>query len=266
MGLKINYNNPLPDIYEREMPQGLSPIDKHDWRKHKIVELRRAGLLIVDDNGSCTFINVDQEVPVETPAVAIDVSATANQSDITVASNVVEKNETRKLSITRKSVNKTESKLERVEFETTHHIPKSVMDALRSLFPCSASKADLVSAAVYIVTNGACEISDKAMELVESYKSDDKLISINERLSRLERATKIQTTLLQSIELCTCFNTFDRRYGSTQPRKGPKNTDFREQDNLDMLECLREQAVDQQRIDELERGRQIYNQTKDKND
>ena len=33
-----------------------------------------------------------------------------------------------------------------------------------------------------------------------------------------------------------------------------------------MLECLREQAVDQQRIDELERGRQIYNQTKDKND
>ena len=140
------------------------------------------------------------------------------------------------------------------------------MDALRSLFPCSASKADLVSAAVYIVTNGACEISDKAMELVENYESDDKLVSINERLSHLERATKIQTTLLQSIELCTCFNTFDRRYGSTQPRKSPKNTDFREQDNLDMLECLREQAVDQQRIDELERGRQIYNQTKDKND
>ena len=246
------------------MALGLSPIDKHDWRKHNIVELRRAGLLAVDDSGSCTFINVDQEVSVETPAVAVDDSVTATQSDTAVASNVVEKNETRKSSVTRKSVNKLESKSDRTEF--IHHIPKSVMDALRSLFPCSASKADLVSAAVYIVTNGACEISDKAMELVDNYESDDKLVSINERLSHLERATKIQTTLLQSIELCTCFNTFDRRYGSTQPRKSPKNTDFREQDNLDMLECLREQAVDQQRIDELERGRRIYNQTKDKND
>ena len=130
MGLKINYNNPLPDIYEREMPQGLSPIDKHDWRKHKIVELRRAGLLAVDDSGSCTFINVDQEVSVETPAVAVDVSVTANQSDTAVASNVVEKNETRKSSVTRKSVNKLESKSDRTEF--IHHIPKSVMDALRS--------------------------------------------------------------------------------------------------------------------------------------
>ena len=27
MGLKINYNNPLPDEYEREMPSGLNPME-----------------------------------------------------------------------------------------------------------------------------------------------------------------------------------------------------------------------------------------------
>ena len=264
MGLKINYNNPLPDEYEREMPSGLNPMERHDWRKQKVMDLRRKGFVTVAADGTCKFVITQGKEELNVIAessshVESTVISTAGESSDTKIESSVEKKSS---SFLKKTINISKSQTD----ECIRNIPKSVMDALRSLFPCSASKADLVSAAVYIVTNGACEISDKAMELVDNYESDDKLVSIIERLSHLELATKIQTTLLQSIELCTCFNTFDRRYGSTQPRKSPKNTDFREQDNLDMLECLREQAVDQQRIDELERGRQIYNQTKDKND
>ena len=72
--------------------------------------------------------------------------------------------------------------------------------------------------------------------------------------------------MLYSVELCTAYNTFDRRYGSKERRTSPKDTEFREKGNLDMLARLRVQAKDQRMIDEVEKGRAIYAQTKDKND
>lgn len=271
--IRLNYNNPLPDEYEKLMPAGLSPIERFEWRKLKAGELRIQGLLLVDDYGNCTFLDTNKEEQ----AAEVTVTESDNETLSEVVTNVddliSEKVETKsninltrtKPSIKRKIL-KNNSRSESCEYEFVHNVPKSAMDALRRLFPCSASKADLISAAVYILTDGECNISDKAMELVNGYKSDDKLVSINERISHLEQATKRQLELLQSIELCTCFNTFDRRYGSNQSRKSPKQTEFREKDNLDMLERLREQAKDQLKIDELARGRQIYNQIKDKND
>lgn len=154
--------------------------------------------------------------------------------------------------------------------ECIRFLSKSVMTAVRRIFPGTASKSDLISAVVYIFSGGDCEISDRAMELVNDYKSKDELTSVNERLSHLERSfervSRRQLEMLQSIELCTCFNTFDRRYGSNEPRRSPKQTEFREKDNLDMLDRLREQAKDQLKMDDAERGRQIYNQIKDKNE
>lgn len=71
-----------------------------------------------------------------------------------------------------------------------------------------------------------------------------------------------QGQMLQAVELCTCYNTYDRRYGAKERRISPKETEFREKDNLDMLDRLRQQAKDQKQVDSLERGREIYYQTK----
>lgn len=77
---------------------------------------------------------------------------------------------------------------------------------------------------------------------------------------------KKQLDLLYSTELAACYIAFDRRYGSSAPRTGPKTNEFREPENLDMLERLREQARDQRHIDDLITGRTIYDQIKDKNE
>lgn len=276
MRIKLNYNNPLPDEYEQLMPDDLSPIEKFEWRKHKVGELRIQGKLMVDDAGNCTFLTPmaptdetrDESVVEKTddmPDERTD-DVVDSESDATALDPVPEIETRKRRSQSKTKTSRNNSRVVSCDYEFINNMPKQVMDTLRRLFPSSASKADLLSAAVYIISDGDCEISDKAMELVRNYNSDDKLVSINERLSHLEQTTKRQLELLQSIELCTCYNTFDRRYGSSSPRKGPKMTEFREQGNLDMLERLREQAKDQLKLDELTRGRQIYNQIKDKND
>lgn len=281
--LRINFNEPLPSEYERQMPSGLSPLDKYNWRKHKFGELRMTGLATVDDDGN---VNISSQTQVCEHDAKNDISVNESMCDdvsreesafdkSSESSDVIlQKMESQKAVSILKTPRKQKTnqvtaeadKQNLTDVESIKYVPKSVVTALRRLFPETASKADLISAAVYILTDGACEISDRAMDLVKSYSADDKLISINDRLAHLERDSKRQLMLLQSIELCTCFNTFDRRYGSNGPRKGAKLTEFREQENLDMLERLREQARDQARMDDLERGRQIYDQIKDKND
>lgn len=263
--VNFNYNNPLPDQYEALMPDGLSPIEQFEWRKHKLGELRMNGLVAIDDMGNVTFLRQEgeqgreeQEVVVEQP------SEISSENDDIVVPEKKSRTETKPKFERRSTVSV--PKASDTGYEDIRSVPKSVLQAIRRQFPETASKADLISAAAYIFTNGDCEISDKAMEIVKSYRSDDALTTISERLAHLERENKRHLELLQSIELCTCFNTFDRRYGSNEPRRGPKFTEFREQDNLDMLERLREQARDQIRTDDLTTGRQIYNQIKDKDD
>ena len=73
-----------------------------------------------------------------------------------------------------------------------------------------------------------------------------------------------QNDMLYSIELCTCYNAFDRRYGSQERRRSPKDTEFRESGNLDMLARLREQARDQKEVDDIERYRKEHALDEDK--
>lgn len=151
-----------------------------------------------------------------------------------------------------------------VKTEDIKKIPKSVVSAMRRIFPDAQSKSDLISAFVYVHTGGTCELTPGAAKLVESYKSEDRLDEIAERMSHLERLIRSQNLTLHSVELCSCYNLYDRRYGAKERRTTPGETEFREQGNLDLLSRLRRQAVDQREQDDIARGRQIYNQTKDK--
>lgn len=279
-----DYSKPLPEKYEAMMPANkISSYEKYQWREHKVNELYMNGLAVINENNEYVILddeaseNSDVNDEVETVDTddaeeftennaedddSEEVDDTDDVDDVVIKSKP--KSKPAKSSIKKKKSVKSSKNIVSNDLEFINNMPKSVMDALRKTFISNASKADLISAAVYIFTKGDCEISDKAMALVEQYDSNNQLDSIEDRLSRVERYCKRILDLGYSTELAACYTAFDRRYGATAPRTGPKTHEFREPENLDMLERLREQAQDQRHIDELKIGREIYDQIKDK--
>lgn len=287
MGMRpdYDYSKPLPEKYEAMMPANkISSYEKYQWREHKVNELYMNGLAVINENNEYVILddeaseNSDVNNKVEDVDTDDAEEYTENDDendgleevddadDVVVKSKSKSKSAKPAKSSTVKKKNNTNNQDDNSGFEEVKYMPKSAMNALRQIFPDYTSKADLISAAAYILSDGNCNISDKAMSLVTSYKRGDKFDSIEDRLSRLERLSKRQLDLLYSTELAACYTAFDRRYGATAPRTGPKTHEFREPENLDMLERLREQAQDQRHIDELKMGREIYDQIKDKND
>lgn len=269
-----------------QMPKGLVGADAVRWRMNKVNELRSKG--VVPSNSTefeeemiGTDAPNEEEVVQETPETIEQTELSeVNTKTETFVPNIEENvqpksDNDKKLSQSKRPVKQTTRKRNDYKpasdgYEYVREIPRNVMDALRRRFPSNASKADLLSAVIYIFTGGDCEISENAMQLVESYKNDDSQFALSERteerLANIERMLREQRDMLYSVELCTAYNTFDRRYGSKERRTSPKDTEFREKGNLDMLARLRVQAKDQRMIDEVEKGRAIYAQTKDKND
>lgn len=146
------------------------------------------------------------------------------------------------------------------QYDTIQNIPKGVISAMnRMLNPCGASRADVLSAFVYIFTNGDCKISDKAMEIVHAYQKTDELVNMNTRLKHIENVLRQHTDMLYSIELVSSFNTYDRRYGANRT-KNPKDTDFCEPDNLAMIDKLRQQAHEQKQLENRQRGRDTWDE------
>lgn len=269
-----------------QMPKGLVGADAVRWRMNKVNELRSKGVVPSSSTESEEEI-LEANTPNEEEIVQ-ETSETIEQTELSenntetetfvpnVEENVQPKSDNdKKSSQSKRPVKQTTRKRTDYKpasdgYEYVREIPRNVMDALRRRFPSNASKADLLSAVIYIFTGGDCEISENAMQLVESYKNDDSQFALSERteerLANIERMLREQRDMLYSVELCTAYNTFDRRYGSKERRTSPKDTEFREKGNLDMLARLRVQAKDQRMIDEVEKGRAIYAQTKDKND
>lgn len=74
-----------------------------------------------------------------------------------------------------------------LKLKAVRDIPESVLDAMRRVIPKQASNGNLISAFVYIFTNGDCEISPKAMKLVESYTLLNKDEEILNKLTNIEK-------------------------------------------------------------------------------
>lgn len=276
----IDNNILLTPEIEAEMPKGLLPLDQYKWRRNKENELKAKAKAAAENQG-----NTQSTLTSSTPASdninaekseATDKSAPETPvNDVLSGDNEETQAETKKEPPNKPTAAK-KSKAASVkdavpnksssEYKHVRGIHDSVLVALRQLFPGGAHNCDLISAAVYIITDGNCEISEQAMQLVNSYDKRVGDTDISERLSNIERMLRNNNHTLMSIELCTCYNTFDRRYGSKERRASPRETEFREQGNLDMLDRLRRQADDQLKVDSIERGREIYNLTKDKND
>ena len=257
----MNKNNDIqwtPEI-EAEMPKGLMLVDQYKWRRNKINELKAKAELHNQDGFQTAASGNNNAEKSETNDKTVPEISTETEYKVSDKLAVVKKAKAGVAKIT--TAKKTSS-----EYKPVRGVHKSVLEALDRLFPGGTANGDMIAAVVYIVTNGDCEVSEKAMQLVESYGKRDGGAEISERLSNIERMLRNNSRMLQAVELCTCYNTFDRRYGSKERRVSPKDTEFREQGNLDMLDRLRRQADDQRKVDNIERGRDIYDLNKDKDD
>ena len=201
-----------------------------------------------DDDSNNSIDDIDKEAVEDTDVI--------EPSEPSLFANKPVSQPKKSKSSTRKKSSKDNANMEYLRVYT------SAMDAMRRTLPYSCTKADLILAFTYIFTNGGCDLTDGAKEVVEKYHGDDSMQKISNQLESIDKRLRKQDALLQSIELCTCYNTFDRRYGSKEHRVSPKDTEFREEDNLAMLARLRKQAQDQAHDDELARGRAIYHKTK----
>ena len=268
-----DYSKPLPVEYEMKMPNHLinsaNSYLRYQWRERQYDYYKAQGYLDMDEDGNIIVIkprNPEISTTVQTVSVVDNTDTTSVDTTTLETNNEISQTEISppKYTPPNKSVSKKLVKKEKddSEEEYVRAVPKSVMNAIRRIFPVSASNADLLSAVVYIFTGGDCEISDKAMKIVERYNAEDNLVAIKNELKQINNALRHHSETLSAIELCDCYNTYDRRYGSDAPRRGPKNTEFREQGNLDMLERLREQAKEQRTEDMRKRGRQMYEQSK----
>jgi len=233
----INFTKPLPFDLDKYMPKDReTPSQKFIWREKFYTDLEEKGLLIF--NAERELIGVE-DIPFA-PEQGIENNKEYNAS--TKNTKTEQSNKAKK-----KSDNKSDEKTD--EYECIRYMPTEAMNALRELFPYSLSKTELILTVVYIITNGGIEVSEKVKKAAKSYK-DDKLTSIEERLSRMERANNRALDRMYAIELASAYILYDRMYGARGPRREPSNENFRTMGTLEMLERIREQA-EEQRDDEM---------------
>ena len=237
-----------PDVMEA-MPGGITGDAVLVWKTSKIKALlRKQAANEAANNASDSTENESEK-------------DTVNEVKAKTASTAVKKTQT-----SSKSAASAKTKKDDLILQDIRHIHKDVIDAMRSVLPGEAGRADLLTAFVYIFTDGCCSLTPKAAEMVDAYQKADSLMTVKEQLGRMEKLLRENRDQLYSIELCTNFDLYDRRFGAKQPRRRVEEIDFCEPESLRMLEKLRYQGREQRKIDNMRRGRNIYAETKDKND
>ena len=236
----INFTKPLPFDLDKYMPKDReTPSQKFIWREKFYTDLEEKGLLIFGENRELIGV---EAIPFE-PEQVIENNKEHNTSTKNAGNE--KSNKAKK-----KSDNKSDEKTD--GYECIRYMPTEAMNALRELFPYPLSKTELILTVVYIITNGGIDVPEKVKKAAKSYK-DDKLPSIEERLSRMERANNRALDMMYTIELAGANIIHDRMYGLRGPRREPSNENFRTLGALEMLERIREQAKEQMEADEMKR-------------
>lgn len=266
----------LPPEIMAQMPPDLTLMEKHEWRKKKAAELRAQQEQ--EAAAQTQTENVSESVFDESPPQAEYSTATVNEaSTVDTSADQSEKTDIPSDAVHKKSISKKSKQTKKqakravksspddLDVCNVRDIPKNIIHTLKRIFPQAGKNAELLSAAAYIFTNGECEISPEAMKLVRSYESDNGMIDVLDRLALISQVLRSLDERTSAIELCVCFDAFDRRFGSRERRRSPRENEFMEPGCLDFLYRLRVQSEDLRHMDDLERGRSIYEPSEDEN-
>jgi hypothetical protein len=142
-------------------------------------------------------------------------------------------------------------------------VDASVVRAIRKVITDDISNPERLAAFVHIHTGGDCELTEKAKRAVKNYEGDKTLTEIKSQLDYLQKAVKQIIASNHVIELGIALNLTDSLYAGIQNRgKDTKNLNICQTTVIDMLDRLRAQSKEQTKVENKQKGRQIYNQTK----
>jgi hypothetical protein len=121
--------------------------------------------------------------------------------------------------------------------------PRAVMELARAEFPGAGSMADALTAYVIVKSGRAVkDIPDSAQELLDAYKGNDTLLSMDERMAHMEKQMHSIIGVLCEIEVGVAYSVFDRLGFRKDNAPSPVRTDFLEDGMHELMRRLQEQG------------------------
>ena len=155
------------------------------------------------------------------------------------------------------SPNNIESKVAN-ETSQIRDFPKELVRLAQAEFPEAKTMPDALSAFM-IVKSGhmANDIPDSVKELVNNYKGENTLKTVEERLQSMERKIKESTVLTEEIHLAMTYVLFDRLGFRLENPRSPSKVNLSESGMSELRQNLSEQTRHIKALEQIKEGRRF---------
>lgn len=135
------------------------------------------------------------------------------------------------------------------------YIPTVYANEARRLFPNAENVTDALVAYMAIKSGITADLSDKQLELVRDFDGDDPMVSVNDRLTRLENKMNALVAMHNEMELAVAYVLFDRLGFRRETPGNPGNTNLLENGVDELVERMRQCAKQFVDYDRRKHGR-----------
>lgn len=118
-------------------------------------------------------------------------------------------------------------------------MPTALVNEARRLFPTAGNNTDAVAAYMAFKSGVTEDLTEDQLELVRGFKGEDPVVTVNERLSSLEKQMKGQNMMLDELELAIGFLIFDRLGYRRESANGPADVNLLENGVDTLIDSLR---------------------------
>lgn len=118
-------------------------------------------------------------------------------------------------------------------------MPTALVNEARRLFPTASNNTDAVAAYISFKSGVTEGLTEDQLALVRGFKGEDPVVTVNERLSHLEKQTKGQNIVLNELELAIGFLIFDRLGYRRESANGPADVNLLENGVDTLIDSLR---------------------------
>lgn len=118
-------------------------------------------------------------------------------------------------------------------------MPTALVNEARRLFPTASNNTDAVAAYISFKSGVTEDLTEDQLALVRGFKGEDPVVTVNERLSSLEKQTKGQNMVLNELELAIGFLIFDRLGYRRESANGPADVNLLENGVDTLIDSIR---------------------------
>lgn len=118
-------------------------------------------------------------------------------------------------------------------------MPTALVNEARRLFPTASNNTDAVAAYISFKSGITEDLTEDQLALVRGFKGEDPVVTVNERLSHLEKQTKGQNMVLNELELAIGFLIFDRLGYRRESANGPADVNLLENGVDTLIDSIR---------------------------